>query len=202
MTGHATGNASERAFPVRTIASIGGEIRQVRRSKNLTIEALAERVDRSVAHISKLERGLAEPSLRDLYAISQALEVPVAWLLSERNPGPAEESGLIERSGSHRVHEQGGILTEVLSPVLGREIEVMRSVFQPSAATPRRRSAHRKREDGYLLSGELELYIDDRKFLLQAGDSYSYLTDTVHYCRNPGPEPAVLFWITSRVKRD
>jgi len=189
------------AVPSQMIASIGAEIRQVRRSKNLTIEALAEQIDRSVAHISKLERGLAEPSLRDLYAISQALGVPVGWFLNERTQGPEDERGIIERNGAHRVHEQGGILTEVLSLVLGTEVEIMRSVFQPNAATPRRRSAQRKREDGYLLSGRLELFIDDKRFLLEAGDSYSYMTDTVHFCRNPGPEPAVLLWIASQVKR-
>ncbi len=201
MADDITQNANSQAGAANLLSSVGAEIRQVRRSKNLTIEEVAERIDRSVAHISKLERGLAEPSLRDLYAISEALGVPVAWFLKDRNHGALEERGLIERGGAHRFYEQGGILTEVLSPVLGTEIEVMRSVFQPSAATPLRRSTYKKREDGYLLSGKLELFIDDKHFVLEAGDSYSYLTNSLHSCRNPGPEPAVLFWVTSHVKR-
>jgi transcriptional regulator with XRE-family HTH domain len=194
-------NAQPKAGAAELLSSVGAEIRQVRWSKKMTIEALAERVDRSVAHLSKLERGLAEPSLRDLYAISEALGVPLAWFLKERNSGPPEERGIIERSGSRRSYEQGGISTEVLSPVLGMGVEVMRSVFQPLAATTMRRATYRKREDGYLLSGRLELFIDDKRFMLQAGDSYSYLTDSQHSSRNPGPEPAVLIWIASDVKR-
>jgi transcriptional regulator with XRE-family HTH domain len=196
-----TKNANAQAGPTDLISTVGAEIRQVRRSKNLTIEAIAERIDRSVAHISKLERGLAEPSLRDLYALSEALGVPVGWFLKERNPAPPDEHGIIGRNGSRRCYEQGGIYTEVLSPVLGMGVEVMRSVFQPHAATLMRRGTYRKREDGYLLSGRLELFIDDKHFLLEAGDSYSYLTDSHHSSRNPGPEPAVLIWIASHVKR-
>ncbi|MGF7160875.1 transcriptional regulator with XRE-family HTH domain [Rhodoligotrophos appendicifer] len=201
MTDDVSRTGRQDPYPVRMITSIGAEIRQVRRSKNLTIETIAERIDRSIAHVSKLERGLAEPSLRDLYALSEALEVPVGWFLNQRNPGAAEETGLIERNGSHRLYKQGGITTEVLSPVLGTGVEVMRSVFEPSASTPKRRSAHKKREDGYLLSGKLELFIDGKKFLLNAGDSYSYTTDSVHFCRNPDRDPAVLLWVTSDVKR-
>jgi len=190
-----------KARAAELISSVGAEIRQVRWSKNFTIEALAARIERSVAHVSKLERGLAEPSLRDLYAISEALGVPLAWFLKDRNAGAPEERGIIERAGSRRSYEQGGISTEVLSPVLGMGVEVMRSVFQPQAATPMRRGTYRKREDGYLLSGNLDLFVDDKHFVLEAGDSYSYLTDSHHSSRNPGTEPAVLIWIVSEVKR-
>jgi len=197
----ATRSTNTQAGADDLISSVGAEIRQVRLSKSLTIEAIAERIERSVGHISKLERGLAEPSLRDLYAISEALGVPVAWFLKERNPGPPEERGVIGRSGSHRFYEQGGIYTEVLSPVLGMVVEVMRSVFQPNSTTPMRRGTYQKREDGYLLSGKLELLVDDKRFVLEAGDSYSYLTDSHHSCRNPGPEPAVLIWVATNLKR-
>jgi quercetin dioxygenase-like cupin family protein len=125
----------------------------------------------------------------------------VGWFLKEGNPAPPDERGIIERHGSHRFYEQGGIYTEVLSPVLGMGVEVMRSVFQPLSATPRRRGTYRKREDGYLLSGTLELFVEEKQFVLQAGDSYSYLTDSHHSSRNPGPDPAVLIWIASHVKR-
>jgi quercetin dioxygenase-like cupin family protein len=64
-----------------------------------------------------------------------------------------------------------------------------------------RRGTYSKREDGYLLSGKLELFVDDKRFLLEAGDSYSYPTQALHSCRNPGPDPAVLIWIASDIKR-
>ncbi len=194
-------DANREVLSAEILSSIGTEIRQVRRSKGVTIETVATRIGRSVAHISKLERGFAAPTVRDLFAISEALDVPVAWFLNERSPAPADEQGLIERGGAHRFYEQGGIWTEVLSPVLGTEIEIMRSVFQPNASTPRERSAHRKREDGYLLSGKLELCVDDKEFLLEAGDSYSYITDSLHCSYNPGPGPAVLLWVISQAKR-
>jgi transcriptional regulator with XRE-family HTH domain len=176
---------------------IGGEIRQLRRSRGVTVQQLAARIGRSVGHISKVERGLAKPSLKDLYAISVALKVQIGWFLGEKEPIAPNERGIIVRRGSRRKHEQGGIITEALSPNLGEEVELMRSIFEPGAATERKVSVHKGREAGVILSGQLEMWIDGQEFLLEEGDSYSYLSTVEHYSRNPGPGRTVLIWVVT-----
>jgi quercetin dioxygenase-like cupin family protein len=46
---------------------------------------------------------------------------------------------------------------------------------------------------GYVLSGSLELVLEDRGETLTAGEAFSLDPGTRHRARNPGGEPVVLF---------
>lgn len=55
----------------------GVRLREIRKSRDLTQERLAEKIDRSVDAISALERGLALPSFETLEKLADALDLPV-----------------------------------------------------------------------------------------------------------------------------
>lgn len=61
---------------------LGGLLRAQRIAADLTLRELAARTKVSNAYLSQLERGLHEPSLSVLRAISSALEVPLGPLLT------------------------------------------------------------------------------------------------------------------------
>ncbi|WP_340647024.1 helix-turn-helix transcriptional regulator [Phenylobacterium sp.] len=56
---------------------VGGRLREIRKSRGLTQERLAERIERSVDAVSALERGLALPSFETLEKLAEALDVPI-----------------------------------------------------------------------------------------------------------------------------
>lgn len=56
---------------------IGLNIKKYRKAKGLTQEALAEKLDRSINHVGKIEVAFSHPSLDMLIEISNALEVPL-----------------------------------------------------------------------------------------------------------------------------
>ena len=176
------------------------EIRRLRRSRRMSLAELAAKIDRSVGFVSQIERGLSRPSLKDLYAISVSLGVEIGWFLGASDSAPSDEHGLVVRASQRRRYEQGGILTEALSPVVGEGLELMLSVVEPGASFAERRAAHRGREAGLVLKGQLEMHIDGRTFKLAEGDSYSYLTTTPHWSRNSSDEPAVLVWVVAADK--
>ena len=60
---------------------LGGLLRAQRIAADLSLRDLAERTQVSNAYLSQLERGLHEPSLSVLRAISSALGVPLGPLL-------------------------------------------------------------------------------------------------------------------------
>jgi len=67
---------------------------------------------------------------------------------------PAEKAGHHGPSGSAPLLRAGrAIMPEALSPVLGGDVERMRKFSKRAQQTPKKRSAHRKREEGYLSSG-------------------------------------------------
>ena len=61
---------------------LGGLLRAQRIAADLSLRELAERTQVSNAYLSQLERGLHEPSLSVLRAISSALGVPLGPLLT------------------------------------------------------------------------------------------------------------------------
>ena len=62
---------------------IGERIKQVRKSKCITQEALAERLGVSIGYVSQVERGITKISLDLLGSISSILERDVAYFVSE-----------------------------------------------------------------------------------------------------------------------
>jgi len=62
---------------------IGDRIKRIRKSKGLTQETMAEKLNVSIGYISQVERGITKISLDLLGAISSILDCDVAFLISE-----------------------------------------------------------------------------------------------------------------------
>lgn len=65
------------------MVKLGKRIRSLRLKKNMSQNDLASKCDFEKAGISRIESGLANPTLRTLYRISLALEVELADLFSD-----------------------------------------------------------------------------------------------------------------------
>ena len=99
-----------------SLDALGTLLRSQRIAAGLTLRDLAERTGVSNAYLSQLERGMHEPSLSVLRAISLALDVPLASLLTRAGvleddddgaPGMRETEAAIlrdpELSEPHRI---------------------------------------------------------------------------------------------------
>jgi transcriptional regulator with XRE-family HTH domain len=193
-----TGKAPAR--PAKTDANdleprlVGGEIRDLRKARRMTIQAMAAATELSVGHLSEIERGIASPSLDALHAIAAALGVTIGWFLHNVEAPNAEERPFIVRAGRRRkLHFATGITDELLSPHLRGALELVLSHFEPGAVVEKSYSHHGE-EAGFVLSGALELWIENRKFALKEGDSFSFESVRPHRYRNPGKVPATVIW--------
>jgi mannose-6-phosphate isomerase-like protein (cupin superfamily) len=54
--------------------------------------------------------------------------------------------------------------------------------------------SHDGEEAGILMSGQLEIWIDGKNFLLGQGDSFAFKSTLPHRYQNPGPTEAVVIW--------
>lgn len=175
-------------------ASIGSDLRALRKARGLTLSALAETVGRSVGWLSEVERDLTEPSLADLQRLADTLEQPLS-LFFAAGAGPAEEEGYVVRDRARRrLGSAGqGLTEELLSPDLSGSFEIIRTIFAPGAELAQAKC--RATEDaGYLVSGLLDLWIGERQFRLEPGDSFRFHGEPYRW-RNPGEEPAVCVWV-------
>jgi transcriptional regulator with XRE-family HTH domain len=62
---------------------LGQRVREHRRNRGLTQEALAEVLDLSVAYVSLIERGGRNPPYTTVVAIARALEIPASRIVAD-----------------------------------------------------------------------------------------------------------------------
>jgi class 3 adenylate cyclase len=90
---------------------------------------------------------------------------------------------------------QSGITDELLSPNLAGALELLVSRFPAGSASGTQPYTHRGEEGGLVVEGMLELWIENEKFLLKAGDSFSFPSTKPHRYRNPSKRETVVLWV-------
>ena len=180
-------------LPFRSTGKIGSDIRALRRSRNWTLNDLAEQLNRSVGWLSQVERDVSEPALDDIRNIAALFSLPVSFFFSDG--ADSDEAAYIVRSGTRRVMTDTpkGLAESLLSPDLGGAFEIIHSVFAPGAACPEP-FVRPTEEAGYVLEGKLVLFIDGVRFELNPGDSFRFAGEKITWV-NEGAVNAVLIWV-------
>lgn len=178
---------------------VGAQIRELRRSRGLTLTQLADLTGRSVGNLSEIERDKSAITIHTLGDIAQALDVPINWFFGASPDAPPEEEGLIVRRGSRRRINlsRAGTVEELLSPDLTGAMELILTTFEPGGETGEDGRLRKGDEAGYVVSGVLELRVDGHTHRLEAGDSFAMKKGGRHWCRNPGQQPTVVVWAIS-----
>lgn len=181
------------AHPPQT-ATLGADIRALRKTRGMTLAEIAGKLDRSVGWFSQVERDKSEPSISDLRRIAGALGVPMSMLFAHQS-APAEEQGYVVRAGARRPMGSGeeGLIEELLSPDLTDDFEMVHSTFAPHSKM--QEPANRPTQEvGYMVSGKLDLVIGGRRFTVGPGDSFRIKHEPYQWA-NPYDEPAVAVWV-------
>jgi len=180
---------------------IGDQIRELRKAKGVTLSELAERIGRSIGHVSQIERNISSVSISTLQKIAMALGVQVSWFFHDSPPGgrevPEEERGFIVRRSNRRSLRFGdtGVFEELLSPNLSGALELILTTFKPDSWTGEEDRLRQGEEAGLVLQGTLELWVEGQHFLLHEGDSFTFRRTGPHRCHNPGDADALVLWI-------
>jgi transcriptional regulator with XRE-family HTH domain len=176
---------------------VGQQIRDLRKAKGLTIAELAERIDRSIGYVSQIERNLSELSIPDLKHVAEALEVQISWFFHPTAAVPmAERDYIVRRGNRRRLSLTGiGVTEELLSPSLGGASELVLTRIPPRSTTGEAFVTRKAEESGLVLEGRMELWVEDRHFVLEEGDSFCFGPDESHRVANPGDRECVIIWV-------
>lgn len=179
-----------------TPKTLGADLRSLRKARGLTLGDMATSLGKSVGWLSQVERDISTPRVRDLRQIAELLDVPLSLFFGSHE-GPEEERGLVVRADSRRtvgVYDSGLVET-LLSPDLTDDFEVIHSTFQPGS----RREYDTRRDTqelAYMVSGKLDIWIDDQPFTVAEGDSFRIRGQSYRWS-NPYKRPAVAVWVIS-----
>ena len=176
---------------------VGRQIRDLRKAKGLTIAELAEHIERSVGYVSQIERDLSELSIPGLKRIAEALEVQISWFFHPTGAAPAAERDYIVRRGNRRRLSLTGIgvTEELLSPSLGGATELVLTRVPPRSTTGAEFVTRKAEESGLVLQGRMELWVGEKHFLLDEGDSFCFGAGESHRIHNPGDTECVVVWV-------
>jgi len=174
---------------------LGQHIRQLRKIQGLTLRGLASKAGCSESMLSKVENGKGNPSINVLHAIAQALGTNMGTLFrTETKPG------IVARWGERYLAEMTtgkGVMLEYLSPhEPGHRLQGHIHVVKPGGNSLGEIS-HEGEELGYVLTGELELTVDDQVYHIAEGDSFFFDSELPHSFRNTGSVTARILWVNT-----
>jgi transcriptional regulator with XRE-family HTH domain len=174
---------------------VGDEIRNLRKARDTTLTALSALTGLSQGYLSQVERGISSPSIKALHSISRALGVNISWFFRAVEEGEENLKDFVVRADKRRrLHFSSGITDELLSPNLGREIELLRCIFKPGSESGSETYTHRGEEAGVVISGVLHLWLDGDHIVLNEGDSFAFSSGLPHRYSNPTDDTTVVIW--------
>jgi len=176
--------------------AIGRDVRALRRAKGLTLQALADSINRSVGYVSQIERGISNLGVDDLRKLGTALNVPIGFFLEHHNADPVDRGTVVRAKARRKVgSREEGFTEELLSPDMTGSFEMLRTEIAPGATS--KHLIHRPTEEAaFLVSGALEIWVEDRHYSLVPGDAFRFHDQIVRW-HNPGSEAAVLVWVVA-----
>jgi transcriptional regulator with XRE-family HTH domain len=176
--------------------SLGEDLRALRITRKMTLEELAQKLGRSVGWLSQVERDISAPRMSDLRQIADIFGVQLSLFFGNAK-APEVEQGRIVRAAARRIigERDRGLVETLISPDLTDSFEMIHSTFQPGSRRKEPMSRPTQ-EVAYMVSGKLDVWLDDDMFTVEAGDSFRIREATYRWA-NPYEEPAIAVWVIS-----
>jgi transcriptional regulator with XRE-family HTH domain len=164
---------------------LGRQVQRLRRSRGLSLAALAEQAGVSVSMLSAVERAEKAPTVVVLARVADGLGVTLSQLLADIEP----DRTILRRAGEHEVvDEPGGWQRTLLTPVIpGVGFEWIRTTLPAGCdAGTFPGYAPGSHEFVHVEAGTLHLTVDATEHELDAGDTLYFPSDLDHAYANRG----------------
>jgi transcriptional regulator with XRE-family HTH domain len=173
---------------------IGARLRAARVARGLSIGTVAEASGLTKGFLSRLERDAASPSVASLVAVCDVIGLRVGALFD------APETAVV-RAGDGRPIAFGAESAEerLLTPGTQQQVEVIHSLIEGGGHGGAELYAlDCETEFVYVVSGRVELVLQEEVVVLGPGDAMTFPGRTPHTWRNASStEPCEVLWVLS-----
>ena len=176
---------------------LGRRVRDLRGSRGITLEVLAERSGVSRAMLSKVERGEKTPTLVVAAKVAEGLGISLSQLA-----GVEERREVVVVPRDRRMvmrDPETGFERQLLSPASGRRsVEFVRNVL-PEGATSGDSPPLRRGVEEYVVveKGRLKAVLRGDEYVLEEGDALYFEADVTHRFDNVGRGEASYYLVVS-----
>jgi L-aminopeptidase/D-esterase-like protein/transcriptional regulator with XRE-family HTH domain len=192
------GSASAPALetvPTGLVNGPGNRIRALRSARGLSLAQVSAATGLSISFLSAVERGTTSISIANLIRIADLFQTSVPGLMQEATPAP---HSVIKPVNRPRFTAENGLVTIEDMILGGGPLEAYRYEIQPGGSSEGSYS-HQGEEFLYILSGSLEVTIDDESFHLTTGDSLHLQSNRPHQWANSSTETCTALWVNLTV---
>ena len=174
--------------------NIGNKIKELRISKNLTQEELADRAELSKSFISQLERDLTSPSIATLIDILQCLGTDLKDFFAEESDEQVvfHEEDFFTKEDT----ELQNTIEWIIPNAQKNMMEPIRLTLQPGGSTYRD-VPHEGEEFGYILQGSIQIHVGNKSYSAKKGESFYFIPHSEHYITANKTTGAKLIWVTT-----
>ncbi|MCP1101525.1 transcriptional regulator with XRE-family HTH domain [Aequitasia blattaphilus] len=172
---------------------IGQKLKELRVSKDLTQEELANRAELSKGFISQLERNLTSPSIATLVDILQCLGTSIHEFFEEE-----KEEQVVFRYEDYfeKIDSELCNKTEWIIPNAQKNMmEPIRVTLEANGSTYLD-MPHEGEEFGYVLRGDIKIFIGKHSYSAKKGESFYFVPSKEHYIK-AGKKGASLLWVST-----
>ncbi|MEW6271668.1 MAG: cupin domain-containing protein [Thermodesulfobacteriota bacterium] len=181
--------------------AVGANVATLRRQRSIPLDTMAQRSGIRADLLEALEAGRAVPSLRAVWHLATALEVPFGQLLANTMfSGVGDPDFRVQRRDRGRVIASAD--NRFRSRVLflegdPRAPEVYELTLDPGCFEEAHAHARDTFEHLTVIRGELVVRSGDAEAHLKAGDTLFFRADVAHSYLNPGTEPTLAHLVMS-----
>ncbi|MEP0321460.1 cupin domain-containing protein [Bauldia litoralis] len=181
--------------PARALEAIGRRIREIRKSRGMTLHALAEACGLSSSMLSLVERGLASPSIGSLVVVGEALGTTMSDFLSANDE---QSDRIVTRAADAIIVETAHhVVRRMLKEDRYRGISIAINEYAPKTGSNEDPLQHEGYEYGLVLDGQLTVQVDGVSHILNEGDLISYSSRRSHRIWNHGDRVARTVWFNT-----
>lgn len=162
---------------------IANNLKEIRRNRQLTLEALSSQSGVSISMLGEIERGVTNPTITILWKITEGLKIPFTELLEQKTL-PVE---IIRREQATMLMDGSGIkILTLFGFDPEKKFEIYLKILEPESDY--QSPGHPICKEEYLLVCEGEIIMDTcgQQVELRQGDAIKFDGAGPHTYHNPG----------------
>lgn len=180
-------------------AIVSGNLKRLRVSRNLTLDALAKISGVSRGMLNQIELGHSVPTISLLWKVARALGLPFAALTS--GGGPRGTILLPAAKAKTLTSADGAFTSRALFPFdTEQRAEFYKLTLAANAVEHADPHAPGTMENIFVAEGKIEITADGVAYVLKAEDSIFFEADVPHSYRNLGAKTATLYLVMNYAK--
>lgn len=178
---------------------VGLIIKKLRNERRMSLQELSRLSGVSAGMLSQVERNLANPSLKVLTKIQNALGTSASALFPDTVAVRRldKDPDFVQRKDERPICELGYLTKELLSTGASQSLEMMLLHIPPNGSSGAAPLTSLSEKGGFVLAGEIIMTVGDKEAQLGEGDSFIFDGRSPHAFRNIGTSHAKVLWVIS-----